>query len=108
MTCRRERYRSAPTGWAEVWPGCGWGKQLAGENICQPMLVPLRCPAPVCDEQPVDLGGHERVDDVGGAALCEPRPQRAGAGQGPGDLTLALLSLPGVSGQQRCCLGIGA
>src|SRR6266568_3671804 len=55
-------------------PVVGGGQQLAGENVCQPLLVPLGRPASVTDEQPVDLGGHERVDDVGGVALAQARP----------------------------------
>jgi hypothetical protein len=43
--------------------------QLVGEDSCEPLLVALRCPTTVDDEQPVDLGGHERMDEVGRVAL---------------------------------------
>ena len=47
------------------------------------------------------------MDDVCGVALSQPGPEGAGAGQGAGDLPLALVSLPLVLGAERCCLGIG-
>jgi hypothetical protein len=49
----------------------GWD-QLLDEGAREPLLVLLRCPLPVDDEEPVHLGGHERVDEVGGIALLEP------------------------------------
>jgi AraC-like DNA-binding protein len=69
------------------------GKQLVDEDVLQPSLVPSGGPGPLVDEQSVDLGRHERVDDVRGVALCQLLPQRPGTGQGRGDLPLALLPL---------------
>ena len=43
-------------------------QKLIDEDVRQPPLVPLGLPAFVDDEQAVHLGGHERVDDVGGIA----------------------------------------
>src|SRR6516165_3295801 len=63
-------------------------KQLVDEEVCQPLLVPFRGPAPVADEQPVELGGHECVDDVRGVALSQPGPEGTGPGEGAGDLPL--------------------
>jgi len=66
--------RSARLGVSAPASGRGRRQQLAGENVFQPLLVPLGRPASVTDEQPVDLGGHERVDDVGGVALAQAWP----------------------------------
>ncbi len=61
----------------------------------------LAGPASVDHEQAVHLGRGEGVDDVGGVALCEPGPQGTGAGEGAGDVALALVTLPGDLGEQR-------
>lgn len=37
---------------------------MVREDSCEPLFVALRRPAPVDDEQSVDLGGHERMDEV--------------------------------------------
>src|SRR5215470_830749 len=47
----------------------GGGEQLADESLGQPLFVPLGGPALVADEQPVDLGQGERVDDGRSVAL---------------------------------------
>jgi hypothetical protein len=52
---------------------CGKRKQLADEGLRQPLLVPVGAPASVTDEQPVDLGQRERVNDVRGVALAQLR-----------------------------------
>lgn len=38
--------------------------QLLDERGCEPLVVPLWSPVPVDDEEPVDLWGHERMDEV--------------------------------------------
>ena len=76
------------------------GNQLAREGGRQPLLVALGRPAAVDDEQPVELGRHERMDEVGRVALSHPGTQRAGAGERAGDLALALVSLVLVVGEQ--------
>ena len=45
-------------------------------RLGEPVLVARGRPAAVDDEQPVHLGRHERVDDVGGVASSQPGPQR--------------------------------
>ena len=47
------------------------------------------------------------MDDVRGVALSQPGPEGAGPGQGAGDLPLALVPLPVIVGEERCCFGIG-
>ena len=54
-------------------------EELLREDLGEPVLVALRCPATVDDEQSVQLGRHERVDDVGGVTLVEARSQCAGS-----------------------------
>ena len=49
--------------------------QLVDEDRPQPLLVLLAAPASVEDEQAVNLGRRECVDDVGSVALSEPGPQ---------------------------------
>ena len=51
----------------------------------EPRRVALRLPAAIDDEQAVELGGEERVDEVGGVALPELGSQRPRTGQRPGD-----------------------
>ena len=74
------------------------------QGVCEPLLVARRRPAAVDDEQPVQLGRHEGVDEIGRVALAEPGPERAGAGQRSGDPTLTLVSLVRVLREQlgRC------
>ena len=47
------------------------------------------------------------MDDVRGVVLSQLRPEGAGPGQGAGDLPLALVPLPVIVGEERCCFGIG-
>ena len=92
-------------------PACGRRrtKQLTSEDVRQPLLVPVGGPASVADEQPVDLRRHERVDDVRGVALVQLRPQPARRGPGTGRSALGpACRLPGVLGEQRRRVGIGA
>ena len=67
-TARAERSRCARRASPST---CNWerGGQLVGEGARQPLLVALERPAPIDDEQPVELGGHQRVDEVRGVAL---------------------------------------
>jgi len=85
-----------------------WTKQLVDEDPRQPLLVTLRGPASVADEQPVNLRGHQCMDDVGSVALAQFRPQRAGASQGTRDLRLTLLPVSRLLGKQRGSVTIGA
>src|ERR1700748_2567040 len=73
-------------------------EKLVGEDRPQPRLVALTAPAPVGDEQGVRLGRRKGVDDVGGVALAEPRPQGVRTSQRAGDALLALVGLPGALG----------
>ena len=50
----------------------------------QPLLVALGRPAAVDDEQPVELGRHERVDEVGRVALVAPRDAARRRGRASG------------------------
>lgn len=50
------------------------GEELVGEGLRQPGLVPLGLPASVDDQEPVELGRQEGMDDVGGVALAHPGP----------------------------------
>jgi alkaline phosphatase D len=50
------------------------GEKLVDEDPCQPALVAAGRPASVHDEEAVELGRHEGVDDVGGIALSQLRP----------------------------------
>src|SRR5215831_20117595 len=86
----------------------GRRKQLVDQDPLEPLLVLLTGPASVADEQPVDLGRHERVDDVRGLALAQLRAQGPGTGQGTGDPRLVLLPMPRPLGEQRGSVGIGA
>src|SRR4051794_5973887 len=49
-------------------------EQLVAQYRRHPVLVALAGPSSVENEQPVDLGGRERVDDVGGVTLSKPGP----------------------------------
>jgi hypothetical protein len=88
--------------------GCRRGKQLVDEDPRQPSFVPVSGPAPVTDEQPVHLGGHECVNDVRSLALPQPRPQGPGPGQRARDPRLALLPISRLLGEQRRSVRIGA
>ena len=73
---------------------------MAGEDASEPLLVARRRPAAVDDEQPVQLGRHQRVDEVGCLAFAQPGPQRFDAGERSCDRALAVVSLALVVGQQ--------
>ena len=68
-------------------------EQLLGERVGEPLSVPLGLPAPVDDEQPVQVGRHQRVDEVRSVALAQSRRERAGRGERAGDPSLALVAL---------------
>jgi hypothetical protein len=70
-------------------------KKLIDEDPREPPLIPFGLPASVDNEQAVDLGRHESMDDVGGIALSQLGPQRAGASQRTRDQPLAFLPLAG-------------
>lgn len=53
---------------------------LLSSSVSQ-AFVAVRLPTSVEHEQSVDLGRHQGVDEVGGVALAQPGPQRAGASQ---------------------------
>src|SRR5215469_596291 len=85
-------------------PGCSASRprqQLVDQDLLEPLLVLLAGPSSVTDEQPVDLGRHERVDDVRGLALVQVRAQGPGIGQVTGDPRLVLLPVPCPLGEQR-------
>ncbi len=71
------------------------------EEFREPRFVPLRSPTSVDDEQPIDLGRHERMDDVGGLPLSQLRSQRAGASERTRDERLSTLALAGQLVEQR-------
>src|ERR1700758_576081 len=83
-------------------------EQLGRERRRQPPLVTVGGPPPAGDEQAVDLGRRQRVNDVGGLPLAEAGPQRAAGGQGPRDVRLALLPRPGIGGEQVGRLRVAA
>ena len=58
-------------------PGRSSG-QLLHEGRREPLLVALGGPNPVDHQQSVELGGHQRVDQVGRVALPEPGPEGPG------------------------------
>ena len=49
------------------------GKQLVDEGVPQPSFLAFGRPASVTGEQPVNLGGHECVNDVCSFALAQLR-----------------------------------
>src|SRR5436190_6578863 len=53
--------------------------QLLDEGGCEPLSVTLGCPASIAHEEAIDLGGHQRVDEVGGVAFPKSGLERAGA-----------------------------
>jgi len=52
---------------------------LLGEGGREPLLVARGCPASLADEEAIDLGGHQRVDQVGGVAFSQSGLECAGA-----------------------------
>src|SRR5262245_13207926 len=58
---------------ARFCPGSG---QLLSERCRQPVLVTLGLPAAVADEEPIDLGGHQRMDEVGGVSFSQAGVER--------------------------------
>src|SRR5579863_6379860 len=82
-------------------PCCRRGQELVDEDRRKPLLVPFAAPAAVGDEQAIDLGRGEGVDDVGRLALFEPRTQCARPEQRTRDAALAVVTLPGDLGQRR-------
>ena len=60
-SCLTRAEHSAPT----TPFGLEMSGQLLYEGGCKPLLVLLGRPVPVLDEESVDLGRHERVDEVG-------------------------------------------
>jgi hypothetical protein len=57
----------------------GASGQLLIEGRREPLLVTLGCPASVADEKAIDLGGHQRVDQVGCVAFSQSGFECVGA-----------------------------
>ena len=80
--------------WARgALPACSWSSrsflswqgpfsragQLLSEGGRDPLFVTSGCPASVADEKAIDLGGHQRVDQVGCVAFSQSGPECMGA-----------------------------
>ena len=82
-------------------------QQLRDEGALKPLAVLFLAPATVVDEQPEDLGGHERMDDVRRVAPPKSRRKSARPGEDTCDLRLALLPMLCLAVEQGGGLGIG-
>ena len=83
------------------------GQKLLFERLRQPVAELVLAPPPIDSQEPVDLGGRQGVDDVGGAALRDRRSERTESRQSSGNPSLSVLALPDVFGEQIGRLGIG-
>ena len=77
------------------------------ESGREPLLVTLGCPASVADEEAIDLGGHQRVDQVGCVAFSQSGLECAGARKFACDLALTSIALLSDLVEKLGCRGIG-
>jgi len=82
------------------------GAHKRGEGAGDPALVAVGWPAPLDREDPVHLGGHQRVDHVGCLGGVETGVEQAPGLQGGNDPGLAGVTLPADLGQQRGRVGV--